>query len=48
MAFMKALDLLHWVMRAVLHHRTAMAIEMAGDGDTFVLCRHLFWLIKHS
>jgi hypothetical protein len=28
-AFMKALDHLHQAMHAVLHHRTAMAIEMA-------------------
>jgi hypothetical protein len=34
-AFMKALDLLHRAMCAVLHHRTAMAIEMACDGGTF-------------
>ena len=45
---MKALDLLllHWAMRAVLHCRTAMAIEMASDGGTFICCRHLFHLIK--
>jgi len=28
-AFMNALDHLHWAMRVVSHHRTAMAIEMA-------------------
>ena len=33
--FMKALDLLHRAMCAVLHNRTAMAIEMACDGGTF-------------
>ncbi len=44
--FIKALDLLHWSMRAVLHRRTAMAIEMASSGGTFVRCRRLFRLIK--
>jgi len=43
-AFMKALDLLHQAMRAVLHRRTAMAIKMACDGDAFVCCRQLFRL----
>ena len=47
-AFMKALDLLHQAMLAVLHRRTAMAIEMAGDGGTFVRCHRLFCLIKRS
>jgi len=47
-AFMKALDLLHWEMRAASHHHTAMAIEMASKGGTFVHCRHLFCLIKRS
>jgi len=42
MAFMKALDLQHWAMRAVLHHCTAMAIEMASEGGTFVHCGRLF------
>ena len=36
-AFMKALDLLHQAMPSVLHHHTAMAIEMASDGGTFVI-----------
>jgi hypothetical protein len=43
-AFMKALDLLHWVMRSVFHWRTAMAIEMTRDGGAFVRCRRLFRL----
>jgi hypothetical protein len=47
-AFMKALDLLHQAMLAVFHRRTAMAIEMARDGGTFVRCRRLFCLIKRS
>jgi hypothetical protein len=34
-AYIKALDLLHKAMLVVLHHRTAMAIEMASDGGTF-------------
>ena len=29
-----ALDMLHWVMRFVLHQRTTMAIEMADGGGT--------------
>jgi hypothetical protein len=33
---MKALDLLHREMRAVSHHRTATAIEIASDGGAFV------------
>ncbi len=45
-AFMKALDLLHRVMRVVLHCCTAMAIKMASNGGTFVRCHHLFCLIK--
>jgi hypothetical protein len=45
-AFMKALDLLHWSLLAVLHRRTAMAIEMASNGGTFVCCHRLFRLIK--
>jgi len=44
-ASIKALDLLHWAMRAVLHHRTAMAIEIASDGGAFVCRRHLFRLL---
>jgi hypothetical protein len=35
-AFMKAVDLLHQAMLAVFHRHTAMAIEMASDGGTFV------------
>jgi hypothetical protein len=34
---MIALDLLHWAMHTVLHHCTAMAIEMSSDGGTFVV-----------
>jgi len=45
-ALMKALDLLHQAMLAVFHRRTAMAIEMASNGGTFVRCRRLFRLIK--
>ena len=44
-ASIKALDLLHRAMRAVLHHRTAMAIEIASDGGAFVRRRHLFRLL---
>jgi len=44
-AFMKALDLLHWVMRSVSHRRTAMAIEIARDGGAFVRRRCLFRLL---
>jgi hypothetical protein len=47
-AFMKALDLFHWTMCMVLHHRTAMAIEMASNGGTFVCCYRVFCLIKRS
>ena len=48
-AFMKALDFLHWAMHAVLHHHTSMAtIKMASDWGTFVCCHRLFCLIKHS
>jgi ABC-type protease/lipase transport system fused ATPase/permease subunit len=47
-AFMKALDRLHPVMRAVLHHHTTMAFKMASDGGTFVHCCRLFCLIKRS
>jgi len=36
-AFMKDLDLLHSAMRAVLHHRTAMAIKMSSNRGTFVI-----------
>ncbi len=41
----KALVMLHWVMRSILHRRTAMAIEMARNGGTFVRHRHLFRLL---
>ncbi len=41
-ASIKALDLLHWAMRTVSNHRTAMAIEIASDGGAFVRRRHLF------
>ena len=44
-ASIKALDLLHRAMRAVSHHRTAMAIEIASDGGAFVRRRHLFRLL---
>jgi 1,2-phenylacetyl-CoA epoxidase PaaB subunit len=37
---MKALDLIHQVMLAILHRRTAMAIEMARNA--FVRSRRLF------
>ena len=35
--FMKALVLLHRVMRAVLYRRTAMAIQMVSKVDTFCI-----------
>jgi hypothetical protein len=38
----EALVMLHWVMRSILHRRTAMAIEMAHSGGTFVCRHHLF------
>jgi hypothetical protein len=41
-AFMKAMDLLHWAMRSVFHRRTAMAIEMARNGGAFIRRRRLF------
>ena len=44
-ASIKALDLFHRAMHAVLHHRTAMAIEIASDGGAFVCRRHLFRLL---
>ena len=40
-AFMKALDLLHWEMHSVFHWRTAMDIKMARDGGAFVRRRRL-------
>jgi hypothetical protein len=42
-AFMTALDLLHRAMRAVLHHLTAMAIEIASERGTFVCCHRPFF-----
>ena len=36
-AFMKALDLLHWAMHGVWYHRTATAIEMVSKVDTFCI-----------
>ena len=44
-AFIKSLDLLHRAMRAVSHHRTAMAIAIDSDGGAFVRRRHLFRLL---
>jgi hypothetical protein len=44
-AFIKALDLIHWSMRTVSHRRTAMAIEMAHDGGAFVRRCCLFGLL---
>ncbi len=41
----EALVMLHQAMCSVLHRRTAMAIEMARDGSTFVRHRHLFRLL---
>jgi hypothetical protein len=43
-SFMKALDLLHWVMNVVLHRRTAIAIEMVCGRGAFVCCCRLFCL----
>ena len=40
-----ALDMLHRAMRSVSHRRTAMTIEMARDGGTFVRRRRLFRLL---
>ena len=37
MAFMKAKNLLHRSMRAVLYHRIAMAIKMVSKVDTFCI-----------
>jgi hypothetical protein len=42
---MKAMDLLHWVMRSVFHWRTAMAIEMARDRGACIRRRRLFRLL---
>jgi hypothetical protein len=41
----EALLMLHRAMRSVSHRRTAMAIEMARDGGTFVCRRRLFRLL---
>ena len=41
----EALVMLHWAMRFILHQRTAVAIEMAHGGGTFVRRRHLFRLL---
>ena len=41
----EALVTLHRAMRSISHRRTAMAIEMARDGGTFVRRRHLFRLL---
>ncbi len=41
----EALVMLHWAMRSVPHRRTAMAIEMARDGGTFVRRRRIFRLM---
>ena len=38
----EALVMLHWGMRFILHRRTAMAIEIAHGGGTFICRRHLF------
>jgi len=37
LAFMKAMNLLHWVMNAVSYRRTAMAIKMTSKVDTFCI-----------
>ena len=44
LAFMKALDLVHPAMNAILHHHTAMAVQMACDEGAFVHCHRLFCL----
>ena len=41
----EALVMLHRAMHSVSHRRTAMAIEMACDGGTFVRHRRLFRLL---
>ena len=41
----EALVMLHRAMRSVSHRRTAMAIEMARNGGTFVCRRRLFRLL---
>ena len=43
-ALTKALDLRHWTMHAVLHHRTTIAIKMASNGGTsFVVAASFVW-----
>ena len=45
-AFVKALDLLHRAMHALLHRRTAMAIKMAGgQGALFLIVN---FVINHN
>ncbi len=41
----EALVMLHRAMCSISHRRTALAIEMAHDGDKFVCRRHLFQLL---
>jgi len=41
----EALVMLHQVMCSVLHWRTAMAIKMARDRDTFIRRGSLFRLL---
>jgi hypothetical protein len=41
----EALVMLHQAMCSISHRRTALAIEMAHDGDKFVCRRHLFQLL---
>ena len=41
----ETLIMLHLAMRSILHRRTAMDIEMAHGGGTFVRHRHLFRLL---
>jgi len=41
----EALVMLHWTMRSVLYWHTAMAIEIARDGGSFVYRRRLFQLL---
>jgi hypothetical protein len=44
-AFIKALDLLHWLMCVAFHRRTAMAIKMARGGGAFVRRCRIFQLL---
>ena len=44
--FMKALQLLHWEMRAVLHHRTAMAIEILTKAKKRSIKLNCYKLLK--